>query len=66
MRYWAHSGLAAAVLALIAMSSLKALALDMPGPSAHHEPPGARGCREHPKVRERVDFLNATKPLYAS
>jgi len=34
MRYWAHSGLAAAVLALIALSALKAVALDMPGPSA--------------------------------
>src|SRR5258708_31895355 len=34
MRYWAHSGLAAAVLALIATSPIKALALDMPGPSA--------------------------------
>src|SRR5258708_9123521 len=34
MRYWAHSGLAAAVLALIAASPIKALALDMPGPSA--------------------------------
>src|SRR5882672_3447994 len=34
MRYWAHSGLAAAVLALMAMSPLKAFALDMPGPSA--------------------------------
>src|SRR6266404_5119665 len=33
MRYWAHSGLAAAVLALIATCPLKALALDMPGPS---------------------------------
>jgi hypothetical protein len=32
MRYWAHSGLAA-VLALIATCPLKALALDMPGPS---------------------------------
>src|SRR3981189_503732 len=34
MRYWAHSGLAAAVLALIAASPMKAVALDMPGPSA--------------------------------
>src|SRR3981189_2431915 len=34
MRYWAHSGLAAAVLALTAMSPLQAFALDMPGPSA--------------------------------
>jgi nitrogen regulatory protein PII-like uncharacterized protein len=34
MRYWAHSGLAAAVLALIAACAVKALALDMPGPSA--------------------------------
>ena len=39
MRYWAHSGLAAAILASIAMSSIamsppKAFALDMPGPSA--------------------------------
>ena len=34
MRYWAHSGLAAAVLALIAACPGKALALDMPGPSA--------------------------------
>src|SRR4051794_34821702 len=34
MRYWAHSGLVAAVLALIAAGPVKALALDMPGPSA--------------------------------
>src|SRR6195256_2625309 len=34
MRYWAHSSLAAAVLALIAAFPVKALALDMPGPSA--------------------------------
>jgi hypothetical protein len=34
MRYWAHSGLAAAVLALIAASPVKVLALEMPGPSA--------------------------------
>ena len=34
MRYWAHSSLAAAVLALIAISPTKALSLDMPGPSA--------------------------------
>src|SRR5258705_9454365 len=34
MRFWAHSGLAAAVLALVAMSPLKALAHDMPGSSA--------------------------------
>ncbi len=34
MRYWAHSGLAVAVLALTGMSPLKAFALDMPGPSA--------------------------------
>jgi hypothetical protein len=33
MRYWAHSGLAAAGLALIATCPLTALALDMPGPS---------------------------------
>jgi hypothetical protein len=34
MRCWAHSGLAAAVLALIAAGPVQALALDMPGPSA--------------------------------
>src|SRR6266576_2706201 len=34
MRYWAHSGLAAAVLALFAACPVKAPALDMPGPSA--------------------------------
>ena len=34
MRYWAHSGLAAAVLAVIAVCPVKAFALDMPGPSA--------------------------------
>jgi|SRR6478672_6766151 hypothetical protein len=34
MRYWAHSGLAAAILAFTATSSPNALALDMPGPSA--------------------------------
>ena len=34
MRYWAHSGLAAAIMALIAACPQKALALDMPGPSA--------------------------------
>jgi hypothetical protein len=33
MRCWAHSTLAAAVIALAAMSSIKALALDMPGPA---------------------------------
>ena len=33
MRDWAHSTLAAAVIALVAMSSIKALALDMPGPA---------------------------------
>ena len=34
MRYWARQGLAAAVLASIAACPIKALALDMPGPSA--------------------------------
>ena len=34
MRYWARQGLATAVLALIAACPFKALALDMPGPSA--------------------------------
>jgi len=34
MRYWAHSGVAAAVLALITAFPINALALDMPGPSA--------------------------------
>src|SRR3978361_2302407 len=34
MRCWAHSGLAAAIMALIAAGPTKALALDMPGPSA--------------------------------
>ena len=34
MRYWAHSGLARAVLVLLAIFPIKALALDMPGPSA--------------------------------
>ena len=34
MRYWAHSGLAAAVLALTAACPVTAHALDMPGPSA--------------------------------
>jgi len=34
MRYWAHQGLATAVLALTAACPLTALALDMPGPSA--------------------------------
>ena len=34
MRYWARSGLAAAVLALMAASPTQVLALDMPGPSA--------------------------------
>ena len=34
MRYWAHAGLAAAIMALIAAGPIKALALDMPGPSA--------------------------------
>ena len=38
MRYWAHSGLhsglATAVLVLLAIFPIKALALDMPGPSA--------------------------------
>ena len=34
MHYWAHSGLAAAALALMAASPMNALALDMPGPSA--------------------------------
>lgn len=33
MRYWAHFGLAAAALALIAAGPLEALALDMPGPA---------------------------------
>ncbi len=33
MRNWAHSGLTAIVLALIAASPTKALALDMPGPA---------------------------------
>ena len=33
MRRWAHSGLAAAVMALVAACSLEASALDMPGPS---------------------------------
>ena len=34
MRYWAHSGLAAAIMALIAARPVGAFALDMPGPSA--------------------------------
>ncbi|MGH6712895.1 MAG: hypothetical protein ACREEK_28550 [Bradyrhizobium sp.] len=34
MRYWTRQGLATAVLALIAACPVKALALDMPGPSA--------------------------------
>ena len=34
MRYWAHSGLAAAIVALIAACPVGAVALDMPGPSA--------------------------------
>jgi hypothetical protein len=34
MRYWAHSGLAAAIMALIAACPVGAFALDMPGPSA--------------------------------
>src|SRR3954452_16699309 len=34
MRYWAHSGLAATVLALSAACPVTADALDMPGPSA--------------------------------
>ena len=34
MRYWAHQGLAAAVAALMATCSIKAFALDMPGPAA--------------------------------
>ena len=34
MRHWAHQGLAAAVLASMAACPVKALALDMPGPSA--------------------------------
>src|SRR5207248_3965711 len=33
-RYWAHSGLAAAALALIAVCPVRAFAIDMPGPSA--------------------------------
>src|SRR3954468_22648127 len=38
MGYWAHSGLAAAVLALTAACPVTADALDMPGPSAQKVP----------------------------
>ena len=34
MRYWAHFRLTAAVVALVALVPIKAVALDMPGPSA--------------------------------